>query len=990
MNNNIITVDTDAYGRSKEFTAFICNPARQPITQINGITEFNITYKFNDISTISFTVSRYVENATTHETVENLAYTYLRSFCEIYVPELGNHGYFIINEEPTISAESTINEEKSFEAQSYESILMYENLVLFDINMGTETSREIWDDTEGETGFPQPIRLYYPENTKLSLLHLILEDDNYGWSVGHVDQTISDLERSFSIDNQNVYSVLREDVCKAFRCIIDFDTVNKTINVYDIETVGSDSNVYLGFENYVSKVNVQPTTSSIYTVFNVAGADGLDISEINFGSNKIYDISYPLSLCDSSLASKYQQYVDNRESLRQSYEDLAVEYASLQDKMSSIMDRQPDDSLANNWASPLFTLEELQDELDYDRWYVTEIENEYTDGQGHVDWDALNTSLDAGTYYSFRLVAIPDLMAEIAARQAAEPYTADKVDQEFVWNIYGLNDLLNEQDKLREGIQLYKDGGFDDPVWDPEKKIDEDSYYAQYYAYLNLLEKQIELSEIIEDKFELRDQIEEQQNDVYESMAEIGEQASLEYSTGAGKLFTEEEAAIITSLYRESDYNDDNYLITQFDDTLSEIAVEKELIRAAEKRLEIESRPQITWSISTDDLFAIEEFKPLRDNLNIGDFIILGFGKEDIIPVSSATFQTTKDGIVVITDGDSVPLRPNDYMKLRIVEFEFSGLKTDDSFKITFSSMTNSKYQNNDYESLLNDYITSRTNSIAVRASTSAQGVASKVAASLIRPYIQIMRAQIDEANITKANIDEIKGVWGHFETLLVDYLTVAQADISYAQIDMANVGMIASRDLDEHGNPTSWWNLDTGEVSLGGYLISSVTEYAISNSADTPPSPSATWSTTKPTPATGEYVWQRIVLIDGAGDRHPSTPVCINGVPGAPGAPGEDGDPALGVSALSNRGLIFNNDTTPTDIDVTLRYGAEVITSRAALRDVFGQDAKIVWKIKQAADSSYTTVPDSDERISNYGFRFTMSPSDIEKSATLVYEVWA
>lgn len=985
MEYGLISIDKDVYGRSKEFTAFVCDPGRRPLAQINGIAKFDIAYKFNDLSTISFEVPRYVENASTHVIEENLAYMYLHSFCEIYIPELRSRAYFIINEEPHVIAESTANERKEFTAYSYESVLMYENLVLFDINQGTETSREIWE-SGGST--INPVRLYFPQNENISLLHLVLKDDYYGWDIGHVDGTIAGLQRAFSIDNQNVYSFLRQDMCKAFRCIVEFDTVNKLINVYDIETVGSQSNIYLGFENFIKQINIAPATSEIYTVFNVAGDGDLGIERINFGSNKIYDITYPLSLCNPDLATKWSQYEDERENFRSAYSELAAQYAGLQIKYNSIMDRQPDDVVNTNWASPLITLEELQTELNYARWYVAEIENEYTTEEDVVDWDELQVSADAATYYSFLYIVIPDLQAEIAARNAGNPYTAEKVKQEYVWEVYGLNDLINEQSKLRESIQLYIDGGFSDPTWSPSKHIDQGSYNAQHQAYLNLLTKQSSLATVIQDRFEKKEALEDQMNALNTQMVAVANQASFDSYIGAGRLFSLTEGATIKSLFRESDYQDSNYLITDYDDELSIVATQHDLYEAAEKRLAVESRPQLTWSVDVADLFNIEEFKPLKDNLQIGDFIILGFATEDVIPINATTFRTTSDGIVVmVEEGNEVRLTSKSYIKLRCVEFDFSGLKTNTNFTIVFSTMTSSKYQNDDFESLLGDYLTSKTNAISVRAANAASTTANKIATSLIRPYIQILKAQIDEANIQSANIEELKGVWGHFETLLVDYLTAAQAQIQYAQIDLANVGMIASRDLDAEGNPTSWWNLDTGELSLAGYLIRAVTEYAVGTSPTIAPAASQFHEADPvPTPGTGEYVWQRIVLIDGGGDRHPSTPVCINGVPGEKG---DDGIPAVSVNALSSRGLVFRNENEATNIDVVVRYGAETITSIAALRAAFGQSAKIVWKIRQMADSNYTTIADNDSRISNDGFRFTMSPSDIVKQTTIIYEVW-
>lgn len=254
-----IRIPYDINGRTRELSAYILNPARKPICQINGTVRFDVSAKFNDISEIDFEVPRYSTNASTMESQETAAYKYLHSFCQILVPELGNYGYFIIHEEPTITAQSTKEESKTFTAKSYESVLEFENLVLFHINEGTETSKEMYEENLDTLGFPtRKIQLFNETNKKLSLLDLVLADDYYGWQVGHVDTSIKGLERSFEIDNQNVYSFLRSDVTKAFRCLIDFDTKNKLINAYDIETVGSDTNIYLSIEHYLDEISIAP------------------------------------------------------------------------------------------------------------------------------------------------------------------------------------------------------------------------------------------------------------------------------------------------------------------------------------------------------------------------------------------------------------------------------------------------------------------------------------------------------------------------------------------------------------------------------------------------------------------------------------------------------------------------------------------------------------------------------------------------------------
>lgn len=1013
--NGLINVKEDAYGRTSPLTAYICDPARDPICQINGITAFDVDAKFNDISEIQFEVSRYITNATTLEVEENLAYNYLHSMCEIFIPELGKKAFFVINAEPTISAQSTRDEFKSFTAQAYESILMYENIMTMEINKGTDASLEVQYMEANNLDTLPHVKLYDSENPSLSLLDILLKDDWYGWSVGYIDPTIAPLERSFEFSNKNIYGILKDDVCKAFRAVIDFDTVEKKINMYGVDTVGNDTNIFLSFANFIEQIGISPSSDDIYTVFRVAGADNLNIGQMNFGSNDIINIDYPLSLLkNKSLMQRYNQYKEYRESRRQEYADYQKQREDALMKYNSVMNRQPEDEITHNWASTVYySLEDLHQYLDNYTLLCDLIEQQYTEKrlttdttvqegkkyyekngdsytevenpsdnpsvhgwyEDYVNFEDLDVSTDAATYHSYKDVIIPDLEAEIEKRESGSDQPAETVESEYVWDLYGLTDLKAKQAAMEETLNSYISSGYAG-TYDPSKSIDEEFWNKNHQNYLHLKEKYDELPAVIAERQALADSYMAEVENALTQLSLIAVDVSLtahiadnkdiltedglpivtedeeepfESETVGGEeygWFTAEEAAIITSLYRQSDYQNDNFLLTEYDDTISAIEKARELYEDAQNRLFIESQPRISWSVGSADLFAIEEFKPLRNSLQLGDFIRLGFN--------------------------------NTATKLRVIGIRFSGLKTNVSFTITFSNMINTREGINDYETLLNDFITSRTNAISANVTSSASATASKVAAALIRPYIEIINARLENAEIQNATINELDALWGKFGTLIADYLKVDEAEIRYADIDLANVGMIQSRD-----GGSSWWNLETGEMCLGGYMVRSETEYTVSSSATVPPDDTYTWVDTFPTSGTGEYVWQRAVLIDGAGERHPGTPVCVEGIPG------DGGKDAIVVTGTSSEGLVLKHFSDTTTITVRIQYGALAIENMDALKRAFGNDAYIVWKIKQHGQDSYITVPSNDPRITRNGFAFTLGASDISHTIDVIYEVW-
>lgn len=780
-NGNIIFND-NAYGQIKSLTAYVCKPDRSVLARIRGITQMGVTIKFNDISEISMSVRKYVLNENSFETEQDESYQYLSTFAYVYIPELGNYGYFVINEEPSISAQNTTDEYKSFTLQAYESILQYENLVDFEINQGTATSLEMYDDNLDALGVPKErIQFYNEANPKLSLLDLILSDDYYGWTIGHVDTQLKTLQRSFSVDSQNVYSFLVSDVCSAFECVFVFDTVNKIINAYDINYIGNDTNIYLSLDHFIQSVNIKPQSNDIYTVFNVAGDDDLDISYVNFGSNKIVNVSYPLSFLDDEIQTAYEEYELYKESKRKEYSNFAIDYANQLEKQNSINDRQPVDSVTNNWSSQVYySLDDLKTDLSVYKSIVLSIEEIYTDASGEIDMDDLNTSTDAAMYHSYKDIIIPDIEAEISKREDSsnsgssgdgsddEPpqetlnysTSTNSVDQDKVWEVYGLNDLETKLKIYQTNAEDLAKSGYDVP-WEKSSQLgDKDLWEIQHQAYLDYTNYATELKALIGKKATYLNKFKKAADDDLTSMKNLAKEVDIDTYFAehyAGKNY----AKIIKSLYRESDYQNDNFLITDYDDAISIVAEAEKLYQDAKVRLEQESRPQLSWSISSDNLFGIEDFKPLRDSLQVGDFIVIGYG------------VTT------------LPLINSHHYKLRLVELGFDGINiTSGSFNLSFSDMVVTKYKSSDLETMLDNYISSKTNSIAVQASNSATTTATSVANSIVRPLISVTNANITTANIGNATMTDLEAVNAKFKSVLADYIKADELEADVAKID--------------------------------------------------------------------------------------------------------------------------------------------------------------------------------------------------------------
>ena len=207
---------------------FLCETDKQKICKLET-SNMKASLKFNSLSELSFEVAYIYNDIITGEQKTNPFYNRIEAPRLIFVE---NFGYFEIQTVELIS--DGIKEVKNISANSLEYVLSTKYLDHFYVNVGTVDSLEVLNSENQDK--ITPITLYNASNTKLSLLHLILEKV-HGWEIGHVDKQLQTLSRQFEIDRESVYDFLMTEICEKFNCYIVFDTINNNtinniINVY--------------------------------------------------------------------------------------------------------------------------------------------------------------------------------------------------------------------------------------------------------------------------------------------------------------------------------------------------------------------------------------------------------------------------------------------------------------------------------------------------------------------------------------------------------------------------------------------------------------------------------------------------------------------------------------------------------------------------------------------------------------------------------------
>lgn len=289
--------------------------------------DLSLTFNLNAYQTASFKIYR---------DINGKKYEHYDDFQEDRLIMIQGISWYKIHVETNIE-DTGIS--KSITANSLECTLCNKRLIDFECNTG-----EILYDNYVKTIF------YDPANPKGSLLNRVLNVAP-SWSVGHVDATLANKQRSFDIDDTDVYSFLTGDVSEAFNCLFVFNTFNQTINAYDLDNYGEDTSIYVSMDNLAQSMTETIDENSIITCYRVNGGDGIYINEVNPNStNKIYNFEYYLPEMEESIQNKVKAYNEKYQSLKPQYEEIMKRLGDQISVIQGLETRLPDSLDSKDWT----------------------------------------------------------------------------------------------------------------------------------------------------------------------------------------------------------------------------------------------------------------------------------------------------------------------------------------------------------------------------------------------------------------------------------------------------------------------------------------------------------------------------------------------------------------------------------------------------------------------------------------------------------------
>ena len=369
-------IDRDFFDNPKPPRFFLCTTGKKIIQELPSYDE-SLDGKWGSYSEASFSIDRQYVDVLTGEVKVNPTFDKAEGLRKVYIE---NIGYFVIQDPDTTYGEKDTKTLSCFSSE-YETANKY--LENFRVNTGEIDSKEVialesiygynytidtdnlykkatgaFDQYEsyyiknytdndsyvyeqvgianaeeyafydGSTvektlyikAYPN-VRFYYPTNPALSLLHLVL-DKIPGWKIGSVDATLWRKERKFDEDRIAIYDFLMNEVQDTFKCVVEWDTLTNTINVYEEAEDGItednavqtrwNTDVFISRENLASEININYSTDDIKTKLKVSGADGLDVREVNLGKNYIFNLDYyhTSDWMEQDLFEAYNRYLD--------------------------------------------------------------------------------------------------------------------------------------------------------------------------------------------------------------------------------------------------------------------------------------------------------------------------------------------------------------------------------------------------------------------------------------------------------------------------------------------------------------------------------------------------------------------------------------------------------------------------------------------------------------------------------------------------------
>ena len=328
---------------------------------MNGANEISFTvYKYNESELARLTAKLGEEKALL--AAKEPLWDEITDFKYIYVKDIDEYYEITVDKSDGETLYKTVTGTSACETELSQSYVY---------NLEINTELDIARDD-----YVSPTVFYNESHPECSLLHRVLYKLPQ-YSIAYVDGSLKDIQRTFSFNGEDVCSVLTQSIAEEIGCLFIFNTVDRSISVYDLMTYckdcgkrgefsdvcpkcestnlqyyGEDTTVYIDSENLASNVNLTIDTESVKNCFRLeAGDENMTAAVVNLnpnGSSYIYYFSEEAKHdMPEDLVNKMNSYDELTELRRPKYEEATANMYNAIDKIvyytSTMMPTKVDD-----------------------------------------------------------------------------------------------------------------------------------------------------------------------------------------------------------------------------------------------------------------------------------------------------------------------------------------------------------------------------------------------------------------------------------------------------------------------------------------------------------------------------------------------------------------------------------------------------------------------------------------------------------------------
>ena len=247
----------------------LCKVSRQPIMELPTSTIVSIERTIDEVDKLTLKINKYIISQDGRKKINNLAYDEIKPKRYLL---LNNNEYFIIEEIRV----NKINGSLEVIAMSGEQILIRRPIDMEDFGV------QILDDDI--------------EQDIYSLNSLLKE---VGWSLNYIDPSIvcnedgSPRMRWQESVNTNYMEFIKNDLAEQFNFLPIFDSVNRKIDLLNLDTIGEEIKICLSKDNYVKSKTKTNNSEELITLLKLKGNEELDIGRYIIGGyDFLMDFSY--------------------------------------------------------------------------------------------------------------------------------------------------------------------------------------------------------------------------------------------------------------------------------------------------------------------------------------------------------------------------------------------------------------------------------------------------------------------------------------------------------------------------------------------------------------------------------------------------------------------------------------------------------------------------------------------------------------------------